>query len=162
MVAGDLEAGNMIGNLSALSAAVGFAGYAVCVRSDPDEDWSAVLPGYGLMMIAICAVVTIAGGKTLIPPAADLAYALVHGAVIIVVGTLMFNLASKQVPAAAMTVFAQTEMVLVPVWSVTFLDDRPPATTWIGGAIIFVAIMGKTALDARSHRTDGLVVYEPL
>ncbi len=162
MVAGDLEAGNMIGNLSALSAAVGFAGYAVCVRSDPDEDWSAVLPGYGLMMIVICGAVTTAGGKTLIPPAADLAYALFHGAVIIVVGTLLFNLASKQVPAAAMTVFAQTEMVLVPVWSVTFLDDRPPATTWIGGAIIFVAIMGKTALDARAHRIDALIVYEPL
>jgi drug/metabolite transporter, DME family len=162
MVAGDLEAGSMVGNLSALSAAIGFAGYAVCVRSNPDEDWSPVLPGYGVMMIVICGTVTLAGGKTLVPPAGDLAYALFHGAVIIVVGTLLFNVASRQVPAAAMTVFAQTEMVLVPVWSVTFLDDRPPATTWIGGTIIFVAIMGKAALDARTHRTDALVVYEPL
>lgn len=162
MVAGDLEAGSMVGNLSALAAAIGFAGYAVCVRSNPDEDWSPVLPGYGVMMIVICGAVTLADGKTLVPPAGDLTYALFHGAVIIVVGTLMFNAASRQVPASAMTVFAQTEMVLVPLWSVTFLDDRPPVTTWFGGTIIFVAIMGKAILDARSHRTDSLVVYEPL
>ena len=115
MVAGDLSGGSLIGNLSALSAAIGFAGYTVCVRSNPTEDWSPVLPGYGVMMIVICATVTLAHGKTLAPPAADIGYGLLHGAVFIVVGTLLFNAASRQVPAAAMTVFAQTEMVLVPV-----------------------------------------------
>jgi DME family drug/metabolite transporter len=161
-VAGDLEAGNMVGNLAALSAAIGFAGYAVCVRSDPDEDWSPVLPGYGVLMIAICGIVTLANGKTLMPPAADTGYALVHGAVIIVVGTVMFNVASRQVPAAAMTVFAQTEMVLVPVWSVTFLDERPSATTWIGGAIILTAILGKAVVDAVTTRTEPAPATEPI
>jgi len=150
MVAGDLQAGNLVGNLAALAAAIGFAGYTVCVRSDPDEDWSPVLPGYGILMIAICGAVTIANGKPLVPSMPDLAYALAHGAVIIVVGTLLFNLASRQVPAAAMTVFAQSEMVLIPVWSFTFLGERPPATTWIGGCIIFTAIIGKAVADARA------------
>ncbi len=159
MMAGDLEAGSTVGNLSALSAAVGFAGYAVCVRSNPDQDWSPVLPGYGVLMIGICAAVTVAGGKVLVPPAADLAYALAHGAVIIVIGTLLFNVASRQVPAVAMTVFAQVEMVLVPVWSITFLGDRPPATTWIGGAIIFVAIIGKATLDAGTQRSRPPVTW---
>ncbi|MFN8022226.1 MAG: DMT family transporter [Acidimicrobiales bacterium] len=161
-VAGDLEAGNMVGNLAALSAAIGFAGYAVCVRSDPDEDWSPVLPGYGVLMIAICGIVTLANGKTLVPPAPDTGYAILHGAVIIVVGTVMFNVASRSVPAAAMTVFAQTEMVLVPVWSVTFLGERPPVTTWIGGAIILTAILGKAIIDATTTDTLPAAGTEPL
>lgn len=162
MVAGDLEAGNMVGNLSALAAALGFAGYAVCVRSNPAEDWSPVLPGYGVMMIVICGAVTVSSGKTLVPPAPELAYALFHGAVIIVVGTLLFNVASRQVPAAAMTVFAQTEMVLVPLWSFTFLDERPPATTWIGGVIIMVAILGKAIVDARATQSRPAPAMEPV
>ena len=162
MVAGDLEAGSTVGNLSALSAAIGFAGYAVCVRSDPGQDWSPVLPGYGVMMIGICGAITLAQGESLVPPAADLAYAVFHGAVIIVVGTIMFNVASRQVPAAAMTVFAQSEMVLVPLWSFTFLDERPPLTTWIGGAIIMVAILGKALLDARGTKVSPVPALEPV
>ena len=162
MVAGDLQAGNLVGNLAALSAAIGFAGYTVCVRSDPDEDWSPVLPGYGVLMIVICGAVTIANGKPLVPAMPDLAYALGHGAVIIVVGTLLFNVASRQVPAAAMTVFAQSEMVLIPVWSFTFLGERPPATTWIGGCIIFTAIIGKAVFDARAAPAVAAPRMEPV
>ncbi len=149
MVAGDLSAGNMLGNLCALSAAVGFAGYTVVVRSNPAEDWSPVLPGYAVLMIVLCSVITISHGKTLIPPVGDIGYALLHGGTFIVVGTILFNTASRQVPAAAMTVFAQSEMVLVPVWAYLVWSDRPKATTLIGGCIIFTAIMTKAIVDAR-------------
>jgi drug/metabolite transporter (DMT)-like permease len=144
----DLEAGSMVGNISALMASVGFAVYTVCLRTDTERDWSPVLPGYGLLMIVVCGAVTLAHGKTLVPPAADIAWALFHGAVIIVVGTAMFNAASKQVPAVPMTVFAQTEMVFVPIWAFLLLDLTPKPLTILGGAIIFVAVVGKAWYDA--------------
>jgi drug/metabolite transporter (DMT)-like permease len=153
MVVGDLGGGTLVGNLSALASAVGFAGYTVCVRSDRTKDWSPVLPGYGVMMIVVCAAVTLANSKPLVPPTSDVMWALLHGGVIIVIGTFLFNRASKQVPAAAMTVFAQSEMVLVPVWSILLLDERPKGTTLVGGIIIFVAIMGKAIIDARTADT---------
>jgi drug/metabolite transporter, DME family len=149
MVAGDLGAGSMIGNMSALMAAVGFAGYTVCVRSDPQEDWSSVLPGYAVMMIVICVATTLAHGKPLVPPAVDLAYALIHGGVFIVLGTILFNASSRRVPAGTMTVLAQTEMVLVPVWSYLLLGERPKTSTLVGGLIILGAIMTKAIIDAR-------------
>lgn len=161
MVAGDLSAGNMVGNLSALGSAIGFAGYAVVVRSRPDEDWSPALPGYGVMMIGICALVTLAHGKPLAPPPPDIGWALLHGGVFIVVGTILFNVASRQVPAAAMTIFAQTEMVLVPIWAFLFLGDVPKASTLLGGAIIVVAIVGKAIIDQRTQ-ADEVRVMEPL
>jgi drug/metabolite transporter (DMT)-like permease len=146
-VFGDLHAGNMIGNTSALLASVGFAIYTISVRSDPDVDWSPVLPGYAAMMIVLCSVITLAHGKTLLPPGKDIALAVLHGAVFIVVGTTLFNRGSKHVPAVPMTVFAQTEMVFVPLWVFLVLGDTPKLATIIGGAIIFAAVVGKAILD---------------
>ncbi|MGB8858986.1 MAG: DMT family transporter [Ilumatobacteraceae bacterium] len=153
-VYGDLEAGNMVGNVSALLSSVGFALYTTCVRTDPHRDWSLVLPGYGAMMIAVCSAVTLINGKRLIPPAADMGYALFHGAVIIVVGTLMFNEATKHVPAVPMTVFAQTEMAFVPIWGILLLDLHPKALTLLGGAIIFAAVVGKALYDTMRGRKN--------
>lgn len=150
MVVGDLEVGSIVGDLAALLAAIGFAGYTVAVRSDPTRDWSPVMPGYGLMLIVFCSIVTIANQKTLIPPTYDIGLALFHGGVIIVGGTLLYNAASHNVPAAAMTVFAQSEMVLVPIWAYLVLSETSSRSTVTGGSIIFGAVLGKALLDARA------------
>jgi len=114
------------------------------------------------MMIVICGIVTVAHGKTLVPPAGDVGWALLHGGVFIVVGTVLFNVASRRVPAAAMTVFSQSEMVLVPVWSFIVLSESPKATTLVGGAIVFVAILGKAFADARSAEPHPAPAMEPV
>jgi drug/metabolite transporter (DMT)-like permease len=149
-VLGDVEAGNLMGNIAALLSSVGFAIYAVCLRTDPRRDWSAAIPGYAVMMIVLCAVITAVHGKTFVPPAGDIGYALLHGGVFIVCGTLLFNIASRQIPAVPMAVFAQTEMLFVPVWAFLLLSERPKPATLIGGAIIFSAVLGKALLDART------------
>ena len=151
-VVSDLQAGNMVGNISALLASFGFALYTVCLRTDTTRDWSPVLPGYGMMMIVVCATVTLTNGKTLVPPLGDILLALLHGAVIIVVGTVMFNHAAKQVPAVPMTVFAQTEMVFVPIWGLIMLGLHPKPLTLFGGALIFAAVVGKAVYDASVGR----------
>jgi drug/metabolite transporter (DMT)-like permease len=146
-VFGDLHAGNMVGNIAALTASVGFAIYTISVRSNPNADWSPVLSGYAAAMIVLCSVITLANGKTLFPPAKDMGLALMHGAVFIVVGTKLFNRGSKSVPAVPMTIFAQTEMVFVPLWAFLVLSEAPKAATVVGGAIIFGAVVGKALLD---------------
>jgi drug/metabolite transporter (DMT)-like permease len=156
-VFGDIEAGNMLGNASALLASVGFAIYTISVRSNPRRDWSPVLSGYALLMIVVCVVVTVARDKPLVPAGADIGRALLHGAVFIVVGTLLFNAASKQVPAVPMTVFAQAEMVFVPIWGFFILDERPAGLAILGGAIIFAAVIGKAVYDTRGGQAPELV-----
>ena len=156
-VFGDLAQGNMLGNASALLASVGIAVYTISLRSDPTRDWSPVLPGYGLLMIVVCSIVTIANDKPLVPAGADIARALLHGAVLIVVGTLMFNSALKHVPAVPMTVFAQAEMVFVPIWAFLILDETPPPLAIVGGAVIFSAVVGKAVYDTRGGRPPELV-----
>jgi drug/metabolite transporter (DMT)-like permease len=152
MVAGDLEVGDIVGDLAALASAVGFACYTAIVRSAPGRDWAPVLPGYAVIMIAICGGVTVVNGKPLAPPAVDVSLALLHGGLFIVGGTLLYNSASRTVPATAMTVFAQTEMVLVPIWAFLVLAERPATSTLVGGSLILGAVVGKAVLDAREQR----------
>jgi drug/metabolite transporter, DME family len=152
MVAGDLGRGSMKGNIAACISSVGFAGYTICLRTNKERDWSAALPGYALMMIVLCGGITLANGKTFLPPVADIGWALLHGAVLIVVGTIMYNHATKAVPAVAMTVFAQTETVIAPFWVFLKFDERPKPPTLIGGAIILIAVLGQALLNAK--KTD--------
>ncbi|MEN9823673.1 MAG: hypothetical protein RLZ04_2099 [Actinomycetota bacterium] len=148
----DLEAGSMVGNIAALMSSVGFSIYTVMLRTDTERDWSPAMSGYGLLMIVVCAIVTIASGKTLVPALPDVLLALLHGAVFIVVGTLMFNHASRQLDAVPMAVFAQTEMVFTPIWASLFLGLTPKPLTIVGGAIIFAAVVGKALYDTGDRR----------
>lgn len=150
----DLQAGNMWGNAMALTSAAGFAAYTVCLRTDTARDWSPALPGYSLMMLVVCGIVTVASGHTLVPPMLDILLALFHGAVVIVVGTFMFNIAARQVPAVPMTVFAQTEMVFVPLWGWLWLDLSPKPLTIVGGVIIFLSVVGKAIYDSSTGRAN--------
>ena len=147
-VFGDLGAGNMKGNIAAFASSIGFALYATCLRTDQRRDWSPVLAGYCALMVVVCSIITLVHGRALFPPAADMLYALFHGSVLIVVGTLMFNEASKHVPTVPMTVFTQTEMAFAPLWGILLLNLHPKPWTLVGGAIIFAAVVGKAVYDS--------------
>lgn len=149
MVTGDLGVGNMKGNISAVLSSFGFAAYAVILRSNKRADWSPALPGYASMMIPVGLAACVVQSRTVVPPLKDIALAMTHGGVIIITGMMIYNLASRRLPAVAMTVFAQTETVFVPVWIFLWFGERPRPTTLIGGVIILTAIVGKAILDAK-------------
>ncbi len=149
MVLSDLNAGNMVGNAAAMMSSFGFGIYMICIRSSAARNWSPVLPGYAVAMIALCGTVTLINGKTLLPPLFDILMAMLHGGAFIVIGTLLFNIASKSVPAVGMAVLSQVENVFVPVWIFVWFSDIPKATALIGGAIILAAVLTKAVLDAR-------------
>jgi drug/metabolite transporter, DME family len=149
MVLSDLNAGNMVGNAAAMMSSFGFGIYMICIRSSAARNWSPVLPGYAVAMIALCGTVTLINGRTLLPPLFDILMAMLHGGAFIVIGTLLFNVASKSVPAVGMAVLSQVENVFVPVWIFVWFSDIPKATALIGGAIILSAVLTKAVLDAR-------------
>jgi drug/metabolite transporter (DMT)-like permease len=149
IVVGDLSAGNMAGNIAAVLSSIGFAIYTISVRSQPGRDWSPILPGYAAMMIVICVAVTAVNGESLVPPAPDIAVALLHGGAFIVIGTILFNIGSRSVPAVPMTIFAQSETVFVPFFVFIWFHLAPTPLTLFGGAIIIAAVVGKAVLDAK-------------
>jgi drug/metabolite transporter, DME family len=151
----------LAGNLAAMLSSLGFASYGACVRSKAERDWSPVMPGYAAIAIVMCGAVALAEGRPFVPPAHDAALALVHGGAFIVIGTLLFNHASRSVPAVAMTIFAQTETVFVPIWVFAFIGERPRAQTIAGGAIILLAVVGKAVIDAVTRTPSTTAVPGP-
>lgn len=143
MVGGDIGSGSLAGNLGGLLSAFGFAVYAVSIRVAKDRDWTPTLAGYGLLTLAVCLAATLYNGKPVVLPAFDMLMGFVHGAVLIGFGTILFNRASRAVPAAGTTVLAQAETVFAPLWVYLFLAETPKATSLAGGALILVAIVVK-------------------
>jgi drug/metabolite transporter, DME family len=138
---------SMTGNISALFSSLGFAGYMVCLRTSQTRDWSPIMPGYALMTIILCTVVTLVKGCDLFPGTTDVLLALLHGGVFIVVGTYLFNHATKAVSAVGMSVLVQSETAAVPFWVFLFIGERPALTTVIGGTIILAAVLAKAIFD---------------
>jgi drug/metabolite transporter, DME family len=152
MVVADRGGGNVKGNVAAVCASFGFALYTLCLRRDRVRNWDPIMPGYALMMIVVCSTITMTSGHSLVPGGRDIALALLHGGVLITIGTTMFNAASRKVPAVAMAVFAQTETVFVPLWVFLKFSEQPTWQTLLGGGLILVAVVGKAILDNREAR----------
>jgi drug/metabolite transporter, DME family len=158
---GDAQQGSGIasslrGNMSGLVCSVGFAFYMICVRTDSTRDWGPAMSGYCTMMVGVCAAVTFSKGRPLVPAASNIGFALFHGAVLIVFGTLLFNYGARRVPAVAMAVFAQAETLAVPLLIMAVFAEIPSTTTLMGGAMILAAVLVQAIGEARHSRSVGL------
>jgi drug/metabolite transporter, DME family len=158
---GDAQQGSGIasslrGNMSGLVCSVGFAFYMICVRTDSTRDWGPAMSGYCTMMVCVCVVVTLSKGPPLVPAASNIGFAVFHGAVLIVFGTLLFNFGARRVPAVAMAVFAQAETLAVPLLIMAVFAEIPSRTTLMGGAMILAAVLVQAVGEARHSRSVGV------
>ena len=143
------------GNIGALGSSLAFALYSICVRLAPGRDFSPSLSGLALLTFVICVVVTLAQGKTLVPPRQDILMAMLHGAVFIGVGIACFNAAASQVPAVGLTVLAQTETLLSPVWALLILAEFPSRYTLAGGFLILTGVLISAMAGPRTAPVKG-------
>jgi drug/metabolite transporter (DMT)-like permease len=143
------------GNAGALGSALCFALYSVCVRLAPGKDFSPTLPGLALVTFVVCLAVTLGQGKTLVPPRQDILMAMLHGAVFIGIGVACFNAAASQIPAVGLTVLAQTETILSPVWAFLILGERPSSYTLAGGLLILSGVLVSAVAGPRAVPLKG-------
>jgi drug/metabolite transporter, DME family len=165
---GDAQQGSGIasslrGNLSGLVCSVGFAIYMICVRTDSTRDWGPAMSGYCTMMVGVCAAVTVSKGRLLVPVASNIGLALLHGALLIVFGTLLFNHGAKLVPAVALAVFAQAETLAVPLMIMVVFGEVPSSVALLGGAMILAAVLVQAIGEARHSRAaSGVIGASPI
>ena len=149
MAGGKRGDGKLVGDIAALLSSLGFAGYTICVRLARGRALAALMPASALMSIAICGAVTLWNGRPLVPPAMDVAMAMLHGAVFIGLGITLFNMAAPHVPASGLAVLAQTETILAPVWAYLILGETPQLTTLAGGVLILTGVLLTALAGAR-------------
>jgi drug/metabolite transporter (DMT)-like permease len=149
MVRDGLAAGAWIGNLAALVSALGFAAFTVALRWRRLEDSlpASVLGSFFAVLAAAIAAAQV--GQPLTVPVPDLLWCALMGVVTLSGGMILYTLGSRVVPAAELTLLSNTEVMLAPFWVWLLLGETASPATFLGGAILLVAILFNALSGAR-------------
>lgn len=151
MVREGLAAGAMLGNIAALLSASGFAIFTVALRWGRSADMMpAVVLGGVFSMIAAGVVLALTGGS-LVAPAGDIAISMAMGALVLASGMVLYTLGSRVIPAAELTLLSMVEVMLAPIWVWAVLGETASVGTFIGGAVLMVAVGFNAGSGARAR-----------
>ena len=149
MIGEGLAEADLLGDLAALSAAVGFAGFSVGIRRGRHVDMSPTILIGAAITAAVSGAMAVAGGTGLAAPAADVGLATAYGMLVIGAGIFLFTLGSKSVPSAELVLLSLTEVVLAPVWVWLAFGEVPSVPTLVGGLILLGSISGQAVAGMR-------------
>jgi drug/metabolite transporter, DME family len=141
MTGSELGAGNFSGNACAVGSALAYALYSIAARIGRGRDMSGAVIDYALMIAGVSVAAVWLGGGSLVVPPAEAAWAMLHGGVFIGGGMLLFNRAARTIRAGQLTLLAQTETILGPVWVYLLFGEEPRLATVLGGAVILAGVM---------------------
>ena len=141
MVRDGLAGGALVGNVAALVSALGFAAFSVALRWRRVEDsLPASILGASFAVVA-GALATRHVGQPLVIPAPDLMWCVIMGVVTMSGGMILYTLGSRVVPSAELTLLSNTEVLLAPFWVWLIMGETASTATFIGGAVVLVAIL---------------------
>ena len=138
MVAGGISAGALFGNLAAISAVFGFAGFALTLRRKRQTDTLTLVCLAGIFTAVVAAMLVDNFTYSLY----DFGLCTVMGVIQMGVGMAFFTLGSRHVPAAELTLLSLTEVVLGPIWVWLWIGETPRLWTLLGGAVVMAALIG--------------------
>lgn len=141
MVGGGLAFEGLVGNLLALGAAVSFALVSIFLRRGRQNDMMPAVLVSGLISAAVAAALIAAASGSFAMTGRDLALCALMGAVQLGLGSILYAMSARHLPAAALQLLALTELVLSPTWVWLAVDEVPSAATLAGGAMILAAVL---------------------
>ena len=134
MIGEGLAEADLFGDLAALSAAVGFAGFSVCIRRGRHTDMSPTILIAAALATAVSGAMALAGGAGLAVPLADVGLAAAYGVLVIGAGIFMLTIGARHVPAAELVVLSLTEVVFGSIWVALAFGEVPSVLTLVGGS----------------------------
>ncbi|MDH3759549.1 MAG: DMT family transporter [Gammaproteobacteria bacterium] len=149
MVLNGMSAGRLVGNLSAILSAAGFAIFTIALRWGKLEDMMPSVFLAGIFALVTSALVCWFEGFSFSIPANDIAVALALGVFQVGLGLTVFTIGSKVVPAAELALLSMTEVLLGPFWVWLFLGETADFYTLAGGAVLMLAIAGNALSGLR-------------
>lgn len=149
MVVDGLSDGDLTGYLFAMSTTLGFAGMAVIARRGFDRNMMPMaLWGAAFNLVAVAVYL---GGDVAVP-ARDIAVCFISGGVLTAGGATCFMQGARYVPAAVLAFLSLTESVLAPIWAWIGYNEIPSGYAFVGGFVVFAAIVTETVLRLRKAR----------
>lgn len=155
MVREGLAVGAGWGNLAAIASAAGFSAFTISLRWGRVQNMlPSVLVG-GLPSILVAGVVIALRGESFALSARSVAIALLMGAGLLGLGLAIYTVGSRVVAAAELGLLAMAEVMLAPIWVWLVLGEGASVGTFMGGAILLVAIAFNAATGMR-HQPPAL------
>lgn len=143
---GDLEVGDMRGNVLALASGVFLAALMLAQRfNPPDRHEAAIFQGNMLVAVFFFPAV-LQGPAPTLPEWGMLAFL---GLVQLGLGYVLFTYGLKRVPAFESSLIAMLEPVLNPVWVLIGYGEKPAGTAVAGGLLIVGMLIVRTMIQER-------------
>ena len=139
MVIEDMTPGALLGNLTAMAAAMSFAIVLVTLRSAGQRDMMPATCLAGVFAALFAALML----DDFVISANDLVLSILLGSVQIGFGFILLTLGTRYLPAAEVALLAMTETVLAPVWVWLVVGETPALLVLTGGLIILAALAGQ-------------------
>ena len=150
MVGGGIGGGRLIGNVWAITAALGFAVAVVAIRFRPSVE---MLPA-----ALIGGILSLIPGWILMQDISqvtnhDWGLFAIIGGVQLTAGFVLVTFGSRHVRAAEVPLILMTEIITAPLWAWAAAGETPSDETLIGGAIVCVAVAGQAILRLKRPAT---------
>ena len=143
--------GRIIGNVSALISALGFAAFTISLRWRKLEDMMPAAFLAGIFSALAAGVICQFKGYGFSIPANDIQLAMAMGIFQVGAGLILYTLGSKVVPSAELALLAMIEVVFAPFWVWLFLGETIGGYTLLGGGVLLLAITGNALTGLRRN-----------
>ena len=142
MAFGNHEKNTLIGFILGIVSAVGFSIFSVSLRWRKETPKFTTVSIAGLICFIVSLIVIINKDLSLISSNKNQALFAAHGT-IVCLGMILYAIASKNIPAAELTLLSLTEVIggIFWVWLPWLgINEIPATNTVVGGFLIFLAI----------------------
>jgi DME family drug/metabolite transporter len=149
MVVNGFASGRIVGNLSALLSAAGFAAFSIALRWGKLEDMLPAVFLAGIFSLLTTALVCSTSDFGFAVPRNDIVIAVLLGVFQVGMGLVVYTIGSRVVPAGELVLLSMTEVLLGPLWVWIFVGETAGFYTLLGGAILMLAIAGNALSGLR-------------
>ena len=149
MIGGSLDTGSLKGNLIALYIPINFAFLILLIRKFPKIDFVPSLLIAGFLSVAYGFVMS----ETIVISQHDLLIVFLLGSFQHAFGFICITIGARSTPAVTVGLLMLTEALFGPFWVWLFINEIPPASVFLGGGIIVIAVIFKT-LDQKYSKSS--------
>ena len=150
----DSEKHSTIGLVTGLASAIGFSVFSVSLRWRKETPKFTTVALAGLFCFLISSAVLFNNNMNFLSSSKNESLFALHGT-IVCLGLIMYSVASKNIPAAELTLLSLTEVIggIFWVWLPWLgINEIPSTNTIIGGFLIFLSIMYYSLLIKNNRR----------
>ena len=154
MALGNNENNSLVGLALGLASAIGFSVFSVSLRWRKETPKFTTVALAGLFCFLISSAVLFSNNMNFLSSSKNESLFALHGT-IVCLGLILYSIASKNIPAAELTLLSLTEVIggVFWVWLPWLgINEVPSTNTIIGGFLIFLSIMYYSLLIKNNRR----------